>query len=398
MPEPGGPPTPHRLPIPTPPSPERGWVVYVDLDAYYVSCELRDRPELVGRPVIVGPPPAAGPSRGVVLSASYEARAFGVHSAQPAAQAARLCPEAVWIPPDFEKYGRVADQVRTLLRRFSADLLPLSIDEAALRLGPVPQTDVRATAEAVQEALRKELSLPASIGVATTRAVAKVATDRAKPGGIVVVERGTEAAFLAPLSVRAIPGVGPKTEELLRAAGILTIGELARARPTDLARKVGPYARELVVLARGEGTDPVEEHAGPRSRSTDRTFPRDIGDWEPLEAAVRELAQDLARSLEEEGLRYAGVGIAYRWSDFTRSQRSRALGTAQEGTGALEKTAVRLARELWEEERSGRQRPVRTLSVRTERLSERHQRQASLDAFDAPRSRRRSPPGSRPAQ
>jgi nucleotidyltransferase/DNA polymerase involved in DNA repair len=360
------------------------WTVYVDLDAYYVSCELRERPELVGKPVIVGPPPSAAPSRGVVLSASYEARAFGVHSAQPAAQAARLCPDAVWIPPDHAKYARVAQQVRALLGRFASELVPLSIDEAALGLDLESGDEARVVAEQVQAALRSELNLPASIGVATTRAVAKIATDRAKPGGVLVVSVGTEAAFLAPLAVRAIPGVGPKTEGVLHAAGITTIGELAARRPAELARHVGAFARDLVRLARGEGTDPVEESSGPRSRSTDRTFAQDVDRWEEIEPAVRELAADLALSLDKERLRYATVGVAFRWNDFTRSQRSRSLGAAHEGSGSIGVAAARLARELWEGERTGRRRAVRTLSVKTERLSERRQRQVSLDEFDRP--------------
>jgi DNA polymerase IV len=364
------------------------WCLYVDLDAYYVAVELRERPELVGKPVIVGPPPAAGPTRGVVLSASYEARKFGVHSAQPAAQASRLCPDAVWIPPDHEKYGRVAADVRERLRHFSPDVIPLSIDESAIGLDLTTPEEARAVAERIQADLRSALQLPSSIGVARTRAVAKIATDRAKPGGIVVVPPETEAAFLAPLPVRAIPGVGPKTEELMRAAGVTTIGELAARRPSELARRVGGFAREWVALARGEGTDPVDEEYGPRSRSTDRTFPRDVSRWEEVEPAVHELAHDLAASLEKEGLRYGTVGVAFRWSDFTRTQRSRTLGAAHEGAGSLEAAAVRLARELWEGERSGRGRSVRTLSVRTERLSERRQRQVVLDEFD----RSRSPP------
>jgi nucleotidyltransferase/DNA polymerase involved in DNA repair len=357
------------------------WTLYVDLDAYYVSCELRDRPELVGTPVIVGPPPSAGPSRGVVLSASYEARKFGVHSAQPAAQAARLCPTATWIPPDFSKYGRLAEEVRTLLRRFSPDVLPLSIDEAAVRVELPSVEDARAKAVEVQSAIRSELNLPASIGVATTRAVAKIATDRAKPAGVLAVEAGGEAKFLAPLSVRAIPGVGPKTGEILQRAGISTIGELAAKRPSELAGTLGGFGRYLIALARGEASDPVDEDTGPRSRSTDHTFAQDVDRWEEIEAATRALARDLVASLQKEGLRYATAGVAFRWADFTRSQHSRTLGASHEGPTALETAAVRLARELWDTEREGRARPVRTLSVRVERLTERRQRQVSLEGF-----------------
>ncbi|MGA8542511.1 MAG: DNA polymerase IV [Thermoplasmata archaeon] len=357
------------------------WTLYVDLDAYYVSCELRERPELVGSPVIVGPPPADGPTRGVVLSASYEARKFGVHSAQPVGQAVRLCPSAVWIAPDHAKYARVAEEVRVVLRRFSPELIPFSIDEAALRF-ELPSADAAGEKAAqVQTALRAELSLPASIGVATTRAVAKIATDRAKPGGILVVPSGTEAEFLAPLPVRAIPGVGPKTEELFRAAGVTTIGELAAQRPSELRRKVGAFAREWIALARGEGRDPVETESGPRSRSTDRTFAHDATRWEEIEPIVLELATDLAHGLDEEGLRYATVGVAFRWADFARSQRSRSLSASHEGAGSISTTAVRLGRELWEGERAGRGRAVRTVSVKAERLTERRQRQASLETF-----------------
>jgi nucleotidyltransferase/DNA polymerase involved in DNA repair len=367
-----------------PAGPGLRWVVYVDLDAYYVSCELRDRPDLVGRPVIVGPPPAEGPTRGVVLSASYEARKFGVHSAQPAGAAARLCPDAVWIAPDFSKYERVSRDVRTVLRRYSADVTPYSIDEAALILEEEDPSHAQATAERVQRALKDELGLPASIGVATTRVVAKIATDRAKPGGVLLVRPDEVASFVAPLSVRAIPGVGPKTEELLRAHGVTTIGQLAERRPEEFARVLGSFGRYLIALARGRPVEEEEPVGGPRSRSTDRTFDRDVDRWEELEHGIRTVANDLGTSLAREGLRYGAVGVALRWGDFSRSQHGRSLTGAQEGAEPLVVAALRLARELWTLEQQGRRRPVRTISVRAERLTERAGRQASLDDFGNP--------------
>lgn len=374
-----------KLPGAAPPSgPSLRWVAYVDLDAFYVSCELRDRPELAGRPVIVGPPPAEGPSRGVVLSASYEARAFGVRSALPAAVAARLCPEAVWIAPDFSKYERVSQEVRSLLRRFSADVTPYSIDEAAVVLEAEEPSAARATAESIQRTLKEELGLPASIGVATSRLVAKIATDRAKPGGVLLVRPEEVASFVQPLSVRTVPGVGPKTEELLHAHGITTIGELAERRPQEFARTLGSFGRELIALARGQPIEEEEPLSGPRSRSTDRTFGQDVDRWEELEPALRTLANDLGLTLDREGLKYGAVGVAFRWSDFSRSQHSRALTGAREGVDSLASTAVRLARELWSLEQQGHRRSVRTISVRAERLSERAGRQASLDDFGNP--------------
>ena len=367
----------------------RRWIVYVDLDAYYVACELRSRPELVGRPVIVGPPAGPDSPRGVVLSASYEARAFGVHSAQPARAAARLCPEAVWIPADFPKYERTATEFRALLARFSPDVVPFSIDEASVAVDADGPVAARAAAESMQRALREELGLPASLGVASTRLVAKMATDAAKPGGIVVVPPTEVARFVGPLPVRAIPGVGPKTEERLRSFGIRTIADLGARTPSEVGRWLGAFGRELVALARGTPVEAPPVAAGPRSRSTDRTFDADVDRWEPVEAAVRELAAELGRLLDREGWRYGGVSVGMRWADFTRSQRGRALSGAAEGGPSLADRAARLARELWEVEVAGRHRAVRTVSVRADRLSERTQRQVSLDDFGASPSDRR---------
>jgi nucleotidyltransferase/DNA polymerase involved in DNA repair len=367
-----------------PPPPPRAprWLLYVDLDAFYVACELRDRPELVGRPVIVGPPPGAGPTRGVVLSASYEARAFGVHSAQPAAAAQRACPDATWIPPDFAKYSRVSESAVALLRRQAPLVVPYSIDEAVVVPDVSSGAAARATAEAIQRALREELGLSASVGVATSRIVAKMASDRGKPGKIVVVEPGEIAAFVGPLPVRAVPGVGPKTEELLAARGIRTVGDLVGARAPDLARTLGGFGHELVALARGNPSESIGEESGPRSRSADHTFERDVDQWEAIAPVVEGLAEELGSSVERERLRYGAVGVAFRWADFERTQRSRTLSAAREGPATLREAALYLARQLWQAEEGGRGRPARTVSVRVERLADRTQHQASLEEFE----------------
>jgi nucleotidyltransferase/DNA polymerase involved in DNA repair len=371
-------------PAPAPAPPD--WVLYVDLDAYYVAVERRGRPELAGVPVIVGPPPTDEPSRGVVLSASYEARAFGVHSAMPARTAARLCPNAIWIPPDFAKYERVAHEVRELLRPRAQALVPYSIDECVLVVGDLGPAAARQLALELQRELADRLGLGASIGVATSRTVAKIASDRAKPGGVLVVLPGEVAGFLAPLPVRAIPGVGPRTEEVLARHGLRTIGELAAIRRGDLARELGGFGRELVDLARGLPHEAPDDRAEPRSRSAERTFAKDATTVEELVPSVRKLAGELALALEKEGLRYGTVVVAFRWGDFERTQRGRTLAAAREGSEALVEEAERLARALWAEPRPGRRHDVRTVSVRVERLTERSQRQVSLDDF--PPSRR----------
>jgi DNA polymerase IV len=374
--------TPEEVPTPD------EWVVYVDLDAYYVSCEVRERPELVGKEVIVGPPPDAGFTRGVVLSASYEARRHGVKSAMPAQAAARLAPAAVWIPPDFSKYERVAEEVRRVLRRFSTEVIPFSIDEAAVLLGAVGPEEARTVAGEVQRTLRQELDLPASLGVATSRIVAKIATDRAKPGGIVLVPPTEIAPFLAPLSVGVIPGVGPKTESILAALEIRTIGELARQRPRDLERALGGFGRELFSLARGTPLERRDVESGPRARSTDHTFTRDATSWEEVAPALDEMATELGGSLDRHGFRYGGVSVAFRWGDFSRSQHGSVLPGAADGPAPLRDAARRLGRELWERSAPTGTRSVRTVSVRAERLLPRSRRQAVLDDFETPVARR----------
>lgn len=364
------------------------WVFYVDLDAYYVSCERRTRPELEGRPVIVGPDPKLGPSRGVVLSASYEARANGVHSAMPAVRAAQLCPEAIWVAPDFEKYGKVAEEVRAFLAERFGRVTALSIDEAAMYAEAEDPAAARARAEALQAEILQALHLPCSVGVAASRTVAKIATDEAKPGGVRVVPPEETAEFLAPLSVRAVPGVGPKTEAMLAGVGVVRIGEL-RSLPPSVRQKLGRFGEELYRLARGEvEMEPEESESAPRSRSVDRTFDRDSDDVGELEGTIDGLSEELSKALEHEHLRYRTTTVAVRWEDFERTQRSRTLPALHEGLDPLRSEAVRLFRELWSAERRGRHRRVRTLSVGVEKLAEAADRQVRLDQFGSS-----NPPG-----
>jgi nucleotidyltransferase/DNA polymerase involved in DNA repair len=360
------------------------WTLYVDLDAYYVACELRDRPELEGRRVLVGPDPTKGRTRGVVLSASYAARAFGARSAMPVTRAAALVPDAVWIPPDFRKYVAISRQVRHVLDRFSDRVIPLSIDEAAVLVDRPSPVEARALAVEIQRTIREELRLSASIGVATHRTVAKIASDREKPGGIVVVPAEGIAAFLAPLPVRVIPGVGPKTEARLQSAGLHAVGELAQRKPSELRPMLGHFADGLVALARGRPTPLAPESSdGPRSRSVDRTFPGDVGELQALCEALPEMADSLAETLTEEHLVGTGVGVGIRWSDFSRITRSRATLHAVAAPEEILPEAERLLRSAWREEQDGAGRPVRTLSLRVERLRPRTGRQQRLFPADA---------------
>lgn len=362
------------------------WVVYVDMDAYYVSCEVRDRPELEGKPVIVGHRPENGPSRGVVLSASYAARAFGVHSAMPVQQAARRCPEAIWVRPDFTKYGQVAEEIRTFLGRWADVVVPLSIDEAALQVDLDGVDGVEAWARDVQGSLREELRLPCSIGASPYAVVAKVACDAAKPGGIKVVSAEGTEAFLRPLPVGALPGIGPKTAERLVALGVKLVGDLATTPAETLRKALGGWADSVRELAMGRpppAMSVLPEHAGPVQRSLDRTLREDTRDPAVVERTLGEMAEELARSVAEEGYRYQLVVVRLRWQDFTQLQRGRTLAAATEGSAPLGREAVRLARELLERERAGRDRAVRRISLSAGRLAPRHGRTVPLDEFAA---------------
>jgi nucleotidyltransferase/DNA polymerase involved in DNA repair len=369
------------------------WCLYVDMDAFYVSCELRDRPDLRGLPVAVGPNPREGRSRGVVLSASYEARKFGLRSALPIGRAHALCPTAVWIAPDFSKYEAAAKEVRRVLGRFSTDVVPFSIDEAAVLADLTSVEAVHQMAREIQQRLSTELSLPCSIGASVFRTVAKIATDRAKPGGVCVVPVETTAEFLAPMPVSAIPGVGPKTQAILEGLGVRTIGDLRSTPPQALLRRFGTFGEELRALASGTPHETGEIDVGPpKSRSSDRTLAEDTRELDILEGVVRELARETATSVQAAGFRYETVTLRLRWEDFSQVQHGRTLGAAREGSEPGTRESLRLLRELLQDEREGRNRRVRLVSVRLGGLQLRTGRQRRLDRYlRAPHSSPTSP-------
>lgn len=366
--------------------PARSWTIYVDMDAYYVSCELRERPELRGKPVIVGPDPGKGPTRGVVLSASYEARALGVRGAMPAGRAAKLCPDAIWLPADFRKYGHMAKEIRAKLEAPARRVIPLSIDEAAVEVTAGSVEEVDRLAHEIQDTLWNELQLPASIGVSIDRTIAKIATDRAKPRGVVVVPPDGAAAFLAPLPVEAIPGVGPRTAERLHGVGVTTIESLTTVPSLALRRAVGAWAPSLVALARGtpRPRSTEEDDRGPRTRSTARTFAHDIGELAEAQKSLAYLCEELSGELDRERLRFQTVAVSARWADFERTQRNRTFPAAHEDAATLAGSARRLMEEIWTLESRGKRRGIRTLSIGVERLSPRRQRQQLLEGFGAP--------------
>ncbi len=285
------------------------------MDAFYASVEQRDRGELRGRPVIVGADPKG---RGVVAAASYEARRFGVHSAMPIGKAARLCPQATFLPVDMDKYARVSGQIMCILSEYSPLLEPVSVDEAFLDvtgterlLGPPLEV-----AQGVKARLRREVELTASAGVATNKFLAKLASDLEKPDGLVEVQPGEEAAFLRDLPIERLWGVGRVTAAAIRSMGIETIGQLARVPATVLERRFGKIGAHLYGLARGRDDRPVEPFAPPRSVGAEETFASDHRDLERLELTLRAQAERVAGELRALGYLGKTVALKLRFSDF----------------------------------------------------------------------------------
>ncbi len=330
--------------IPPVGAPSTRTILHVDLDAFFAAVEQRDRPELRGRPVVVG---GGGPTdRGVVSAASYEARAFGVRSAMPLRTAAALCPNAVFLPVDGRKYSSVSRQVMAILRRFSPLVEPISIDEAFLDVtGSMALFgDGEAIARRIKDAIHEEVELTASVGVATTKLVAKIASELRKPDGLVIVAPGDEAAFLAPLAISRLWGVGPKTAAALREYGVRTIGDLA-AVPVDLlVRRLGSHGATLHGRALGADPDPVGEGEQAKSIGHEHTFDEDTSDPEVIERTLLAMADGVAGRLRSAGLRAGTVTVKIRDSAFRTITRQRALPEPTDLAEPVWRAALDLAR------------------------------------------------------
>lgn len=302
-------------------------ILHVDLDAFYASVEILKEPTLAGRPVVVGYP---GP-RGVVLAASYEARARGLESGMPGVRARRLCPEAVFIAPDFASYRWYSGRFRDVLLAFTPLVEPLSLDEAfldvsgaTLLFGTPPEVAARIRSE-----LRARLSLAASVGVAPTKLVAKLASARAKPDGVLVVPASSTLSFLHALPVSALWGVGEKTAGVLARLGLRTVGELAATPSMILERAVGEaQARALLDLAHGRDERSVVPYEPPKSVGHEQTYPRDLDDEEEILREILALSHRVAARLREEGYRARTVTLKLRLPSFATLTRSRTLATA----------------------------------------------------------------------
>ena len=299
-------------------------ILHVDMDAFFVSVELLTRPELRGKPVVVGGRPD---QRGVVSAASYEARQYGIHSAMPLRTAGRLCPHAVFLDGHHEKYGEWSDRVASILARFSPIVEMVSIDEAYLDLAGTERIygPPFAAADKLLRTITKETQLPCSGGLATTRLVAKVASDQGKPRGLVWVAPGMEARFLAPLPIRKIPGIGEVTERALRALAIETVDHLASHSQEKLESIFGQWGTALFRKARGGDAYEFLIDAEPKSISHNHTFGEDTSDVAEMESMLSHLSQKACKRLREAGLSSRTLTLTIRYAGFQTYTRSKTV-------------------------------------------------------------------------
>lgn len=365
-------------------------IFHLDMDAFYASVEQRDRPELRGKPVIVGSPPDR---RGVVCAASYEARKFGVRSAMPSMTAGRLCPDGVFLRPEFERYQAESREIMKLVAETGAIIEQVSIDEAYLDLSAVLPTAEDADgrlfaavplARELKQRIRSERGLAASIGIAANRLLAKLGSDFNKPDGLTLIPERDKAAFLRPLPVRAIHGVGEVTEKTLLRHGLKTVGDL-QDYPNDLSALLGSFGPALKHYAFGEDNRSVGGREEAKSIGSEQTFERDTDDRTILRPALRELAEDIAHRLQRKQLGAHTVQVKVRYSDFTTLTRQM---TVEEPVTAAD-TLYRLGAFLLRRDKLVN-RPLRLLGLSATSLGEPFRRQLELN-FSAPNAKRDDP-------
>jgi DNA polymerase IV (DinB-like DNA polymerase) len=354
-------------------------IIHVDMDSFYASAEARENPELAGKPVVVGADPRGGYGRGVVCTCSYEARNFGIHSAMPISHAYRLCPDAIFVPPDFSLYEEVSSRVMDIIRRYSGRFEQAGIDEAYLdftHTGSFERAKERAAR--LKEEIQSAESLTCSIGIATGRALAKIASDFQKPDGLTAILPEEAREFLAPLPVEKIPGIGKKTAGELHRLGIYLIGDLASA---DIQRLIGKYGRSIVWLqavARGEDESGIETRAGFRSVSREVTFDQDTSDTDLLKFTLDMLTEELSSWCTGENVIFRTITIKFRYEGFSTRTRSRTFARHTSGARVIRETVWHLFRDLYDG------RNVRLIGIRLSGIRSGDREQKCIGEFLSP--------------
>lgn len=317
--------------------------MHVDLDAFFVSVEQVDHPELKGKPVVVGGRPD---TRGVVAAASYEARAFGVHSAMPLRTAARLCPQCIFVEGNFARYSETSRKFMAILADFSPFIEPMGLDEAYLDVTGFESLHgtIRQMGYAIKKRVKAELGINVSVGIANSKVVAKIASDASKPDGLIEVAPGGEAAFLTPLPIRRMPGIGEKTEPIFRRLGIDTIGKLARVPAEGLKKLLGNHGEHLRNMALGIDDSPVQSREEAKSMSRETTFGEDLHDRSVLEATLRYLSERVGAGLRQNGRFARCITLKLRYTDFMTITRNRTLQQVTDADGVIFDAGLTLLR------------------------------------------------------
>jgi DNA polymerase-4 len=338
-------------------------ILHIDMDAFFSAVEQKRHPELVGKPVVVGG--AGDPTqRGVVSTASYEARKFGIHSAMPLRTAYRLCPEAVFLPVDYEEYSRVSETIKNILREFSPTVEDVGIDEAFLDISSIDKPSQEIAGE-IKKRIREETDLTCSIGIAPNKLVAKMASEMQKPDGLTMIAEGDIESRIWPLPVRKLWGVGPKTEATLQEMGIKTVGELASLSLDRLIEEFGQsYGNYLYEASRGVDESPLITHWEPKSISRETTFQKDVSDWQVIAKTLAELARDVVTSMKEERYQCRTITVKVRFSDFKTYTRARTLAESTDSLEEIRRTAFDCLK------RFELKKKVRLIGVRVGHLSE----------------------------
>ncbi|MBS0662824.1 MAG: DNA polymerase IV [Verrucomicrobia bacterium] len=334
-------------------------IIHLDADAFFVSCELALKPELRGTKCAVG-----GRERGIISSASYEARACGVYTPMPTARALKVCPDLILLPHTSGLYGRVSRQMFDLCETLTPLVQRNSIDEGYLDLGPCgygSQAEIEARVRALQDRIWQELQIPASFGIAANKLVAQIASKLRKPRGFVVVPVGTEAEFLAPLPVGKLPGVGAKTEASLAGRhGIRLVRDILEHNESELEAIFGPGWREMRATALGQDDRPVEtEHKDAKSYSQQETFGRDIGDFAEIERVAKRMVDELLPKIREDGKRVRTMTVKVRYPDFTHESHGKSLEAGTDLEAPFYPLVAPLLKAAWR-----KRRPLRLVSVR----------------------------------
>ena len=313
-------------------------ILHVDMDAFFSSVEQKRHPELAGKPVVVGG--EGDPTkRGVVSTASYEAREFGIHSAMPLRTAYKLCPKAIFLPVDYEEYSKVSREIKALLKTFTPIIEDVGIDEAFLDISSIDRPPEEIARE-IKKKIKDEAGLTCSIGIAPNKLLAKMASDMQKPDGLTVIMENDIQSRIWPLSVRKLWGVGPKTEAYLKEMGVQTVGDLASLSPDRLIGEFGQsYGSYLYEASRGIDESLLVTRWEPKSISRETTFQRDVDNWQVIAKTLVELTKEVVINMKEEGYQGRTVSLKIRFNDFKTYTRAKTLSRDTDSEEEIRKAA-----------------------------------------------------------